>query len=142
MESILDVFLLVLLGVVKLDKVGVVFGKDEIWVNILLATTNVWRWRTLEVALAKLRVGGLGDEFGDLLGIWFLDVVAPCPGVSEPYVRHDVELGCGWATVVGGDTEEQLIRVICLLGSLNEDIPVLVVLEDTSVYQVVLLFVS
>lgn len=138
-ESVLGVFRLVLL-VLAPDglEVGVVVGEEELRVNIFSETTNVGRRRALEVALAELLVVGLASKLANLLALRLGVVVTPGPGVAEPDVRDDVQLSSLRATVVGCHTEQKLIRVIRLFGSLDEDIPVLVVLESVGVDQVVL----
>ena len=50
---------------------------------------------------------------------------------------QDVQRRTLRSTVVRSDSETQLLFVVCLLSSLNEDIPVPVVVEDASVHHVV-----
>ena len=47
-----------------------------------------------------------------------------------------------WSPVVSRDSEAQLLGIVCLLCSFNEDIPIPIVIEDAGVDEVVLLVQS
>nr|POE50423.1 hypothetical protein CFP56_78097 [Quercus suber] len=84
----------------------------------------------------------LGAEGRILADARLVVVIPPCPGVAKPQMREDVQLGGFWTTVVASDSEEQLVRVVGLLCSLDEAVPVFIVLEDAGVHEIVLSFLS
>jgi hypothetical protein len=51
----------------------------------------------------------------------------------------NVKRGTIWASVPGRDAEQQLIRVVIILGGLNDDVPVAVLVEDAGVENLVFL---
>ncbi len=59
--------------------------------------------------------------------------MTPSPGVSEPHMWYNVEWGWLWTAIPSSDSEKQLFGIIVLLCSLDKNVPVSIILEDSGI---------
>lgn len=70
------------------------------------------------------------------IGFQLLRLMAPSPGISEPDMGNDVQRSSFRSTVVCRDPEEQLVRIVRLFCSFNEDVKIAIILERIRVNDV------
>lgn len=139
-EGVLDIRRIVL-ALVKQFKVGIVFGKEQLRLDIVSAGADARGRRKKDIALAQVVMLRLDQILvvranGRLLICGF---PSPGPSIAEPHMRDNVQGRTFGAPVPGSDAEKKLIRVVVVLGSLDKDIPVAILFKDTCVEDLVFL---
>ena len=122
--------------------VGAAVGhaEDALRVGLVLREQQRRVALAVEVALAQLGIDRLDDALrrraGDLLQAGPVRAAVPGPLVAEPERRQDVQLGRLRAAVVDADLDQEVLGR--LLGVLDEDVEVAILVEHAGVEQFVL----
>lgn len=140
MESILHVWLLVL-PIVKQLNVRVILSEQQLRLDVQTTRANTRGRGEKEVTVSQ----GVMLRLDQILVVsserrlLVRSLAAPRPRIPKPHLRNDMQWGRLGASVPRGDSKQELIRVIVLLCSFDEDIPITVIFEDTGIKNLVLL---
>lgn len=94
----------------------------------------------MDPALAQRLVVGLDRRVADLLhaGDLHLPLGEPGPGVAEAELWQDGERSVLFAAVEGRDLDQDIVDVLAVLGVLDIDVKIFVLVEDARVEEFVL----
>lgn len=147
-ESVLDVGRPVLAAVESLI-VGLVLGEQEVRHDArpvdhddtsLGGCGGSGTGRTVQVGLAHGRLVDFDHAIGRLMHLGHVlgHLFGPGPGVSEKHLRQDVQVGRIGSSVVSGDPDRDAVDVLFVLGILDKDVPVTILVKRVRVQELVL----